>query len=157
MATTYHYFTGTVKWAKTLKPDEKYGNYSIAFYPDKETKKAIKDAGVPSKVKVDDETGEQFFTFRRPVSKEIKGELKEFGPPMVYNADGSPFEYKSVKDDKEFENPYRIGNGTRATVKLEVYDVPATGGKGSRLAALRIEELNEYIPEGGQAAGDLPF
>lgn len=131
MATNYHYFSGKVKWAKVRKPDEKYNKFSINLYPNDDTIAAIKKAGVSTRPKVDLDTKEVFYTFRRDVEKKIKDQMVQFGPPKVINADGTDFEGL-------------IGNGSTCTIKVGVYDTAM--GKGSRLEAVRIDELVEYNP-----------
>ena len=54
-------------------------------------------------------------------------------PPEVFDKDNQPID------------PTTVGNGSKATVKLSVYD---TGyGKGSRLEAVRVDELLVFVPE----------
>lgn len=143
MATKYHYFSGTGMWMHRLRqPDEKYNNYTMKFYADKDTRKAIKDAGVQSKW--DEDEGGFHITLRRPHEKLIKDEKVVFGPPKVLLMDkdsGKPVDYQGG-----------IGNGSKVTVKLSVYD--AGNAKGSRLEAVRIDDLVEYEQQDAEA---LPF
>jgi hypothetical protein len=149
MATKEIYLTGKIKWAKGLKDmDEKFKSYSAAFYPTDKSMNEYKQLGLKTKFKMDDE-GESF-SIRRPHSKVFKEELKVFGPPEVF-----------VEKDGEQTavDPYTVGNGSDVTVKLSVYD---TGyGKGSRLEAVRVDNLIEFIPnsqgEGAKKAFAPPF
>lgn len=149
MATKEIYMTGKIKWAKGLKDmDEKFKSYSAAFYPTDKSMNEYKQLGLKTKFRMDDE-GESF-SVRRPDSKIFKDELKKFGPPEVF-----------VEKDGETipVDPYTVGNGSDVTVKLSVYD---TGyGKGSRLEAVRVDNLIEFIPngqgEGAKKAFAPPF
>lgn len=146
MSTTYHYFTGIGRYA-WLNKLNKFDKYSIDLVADKDTRKAIKETGIRSSFK-EDEEGNMIMSFRREATKEIKGEMVNFGPPKVLNADGTEYDFKKL-----------IGNGSKVTVKVSVYD--SAQGKGSRLEAVRLDELVEYIPpardEATTADGLPPF
>lgn len=131
MSTKHYYFTGTVKWAKVRKPDEKYNDYKINLYPDKESLNLIKESGVQVEPK-EDEDG-TFYTFRRKNTQLIKNKVEEFGAPKVLNADNT--EYDGL-----------VGNGSKITAKVAVFDTMK--GKGHRLEVVRVEELVPYEPEG---------
>lgn len=122
-----YYFQGTIKWAKVHTPDPKFGNYEVNLYPDKPSWAAFKRSGLELKIREDDDG--KFITLRRPDKKLIKNEIKEFGPPKVMTADLEKFDGN-------------IGNGSKVTVKVNVYDTQK--GKGHRLEAIRIDELVEY-------------
>jgi hypothetical protein len=133
MATKTYYFSGLIKWAKRQK-DDRYNNYTINLYPDDKTFQAIKDTGVQIKPK-EDEDG-KFFTFRRPEEKAIKGDMVHFGAPGFFiDKNGTAETYEGI-----------IGNGSKGTVKILVFDVPATGGKGHRYESVLVKELVEYTP-----------
>lgn len=136
MATKYIYLKGTSKWVKARKPDEKYGNYTMNLYLDKPSQKVFAESGLQIEPKSDDDG--TFYTFRRPHEKLIKKDLVEFGPPKVFNPDNTEFDGL-------------IGNGSRVTVKVSVYDTMK--GKGHRWESIRVEELVEYNPEGGSVGG----
>jgi len=127
------FLSGEISYARFFSPDEKYGKYSVTIKLDEESIPVFKEAKLQSRDK-----GDNTYTFRRDPEKMIKGELVQFGPPPVINADGSAFDSR-----------IRIGNGTKATLKLSVYTTPK--GTGSRLEKVRIDELVEYNP------GDGPF
>ena len=131
MPTQEMYFKGKAKWAKLLKPDQKYGNYQITVeLTDKSLKEFVKSK-LQLTIKGDNEV-----TFKRPPQKLIKGEMVEFGKPRVLSADGEPFPIEK----------YMIGNGSDVTVKVMVYDT--LKGKGHRLEAVRVDNLIEYKKEG---------
>jgi hypothetical protein len=52
-------------------------------------------------------------------------------------------------EEKDFEDPTRIGNGSTVTCKISVYDTQL--GKGHQLEAVRVEELVEYVKTEGEA------
>ncbi len=147
MATSYHYLHGTTKWAKLRKPDEKYSNFQLPLYMDDKSWDLFGTLGLGLKRRTD-EDGE-YAVFKRPVSKLIKNEVVEFGPPKVLNADNSEFDGL-------------VGNGSEVTIKICVYDT--IKGPGHRLESVRVEKLVEYnppreVPEGNAATGgpSLPF
>lgn len=129
MATRTYYFSGIAKWTKVRVPDEKYGNYTMSFYADKDTRKAMKEAGIGLGFNEDDEG--MYCTLRRKATSVIKDKTIEWGPPKVFDAEGN--EYEGY-----------IGNGSTVTVKIDVYDTRE--GKGTRWQAVRVDELVEYNP-----------
>lgn len=142
MATRYIYLSGTTKWAKVRTPDEKYNNFQVPLYLDAKSTEAYDKLGLGLK-KREDEDG-SYYVFKRPLVKPIKNELVEFGPPKVVDKDNQPFEGL-------------IGNGSKITVKISVYDTMK--GPGHRLEAVRVDDLVEYNPEGNEATGGayIPF
>ena len=139
MATKFSNHTGTIKWAKVYKGQEDplYKNYSIDFYPD--DVEALLATGLQVQPRKDKETGEVYFKLRRDVSKLINGKVVEFGPPDVWDSEAKPF-------DKS------IGNGSKVTIRLAVYDT-ATKGKGHRLEAVMVNEWVEYKRPDGEEDG----
>lgn len=128
-----HYFSGTAKWAKLKNPD-KFGKWSINLYVDADTRKAIRATGSKLTAKEDDDGF--FYTFGR----KTRASWGEVNPPTVVLADGTPFDGL-------------IGNGSKVTVKIEVYDFKAgvdaqgnayAAGKGTRLVGVRVDELVVY-------------
>ena len=121
---------GTVMWAKVHKPDEKYGNYTLDFYPDDpdEFSSLLKDLNLGLKK----HTGEDgpFWRLRRPTEAKIKDEIIHFSKPKVVQADG-------VTDEERL-----VGNGSHVTVKVETYK--GAKGNGHRLEGLRVNSLVEY-------------
>ncbi len=126
MATKLYLFDGTCKWAKLDVPDEKYQKYQIDVYLDSENRQIFDNSGLQLKVKEDE--GGEFVTFRRPVKSLMKGELKEWGAPKVTLL-GKPYSGK-------------IGNGSYVKVEVSVYDT--VKGPGHRLESVDVEELIEY-------------
>ncbi len=140
MSTQIIYVSGTAKWAKVYEDqlDTKFGaNRNIVVYPDEASIIALKSAGCRSEPKTDEDG--VYYKFKREHEKEIKGEKVVFGPPKVIDADGALFNKK-------------IGNGSKVTVKLSVYDT--SKGKGTRLEAVRVDEHVPFEENGG---ADLPF
>jgi len=145
MATKYVYLSGSTKWAKTKKPDEKYKNFQVPLYMDDKSWELFKTLGLGLKVNKDKETNEPYVTFKRPESKMIKNEIVNFGPPKVLSY-----------NNEEFDG--YIGNGSEVTVKISVYD--SMKGPGHRLETVRVEKLVEYNPPAGpDTMGEpaLPF
>lgn len=125
-----HYFSGTCQWAKLKEPDEYNGEkkWKIDLLMDKGELAELKKTGLKLKVK-ETEDGAKFVTFNRPVFKEIKGELREFDPPKLFDKEHAPLDCL-------------VGNGSAVTVKVEAYDTQM--GKGHRLLAVRVDELVPY-------------
>lgn len=150
----YFFFDGIANWAQVQRPN-KFGAYSINLVVDAPTRKAVKQTGAKLNVKETDE-GEFFYTFRRKATLRKKnGEVVEMDPPTVTLADGTP--YTGL-----------IGNGSKVTVKVEVYEFQGgvdangqkyDGGKGTRLVGVRINELVEYKKEENTSdnSADMPF
>jgi len=137
MATEVFYFKGKCNWAKVQAPDKEYDYFGMDFYPD--DVKAFEATGTQLKPNKDD-NGETFFKVKRRPTAMIKGELVEFGGPVVLNKDNE-------KTDE------LIGNGSEVTIKVSIYD--GAKGKGTRLESVRIENLVAY--EGGaKVVGELP-
>lgn len=127
MASKYYYLTGKAKWARLFTPDDKYKNYKIDLALDDASKEAFAESGMQLNSKAAEDG--IFYTFRRPESKVIKGELVKFDPPSVTDKDGNKVESL-------------VGNGSDVTIKVVVYDTMK--GKGHRLEAVRVNELVEY-------------
>jgi hypothetical protein len=147
LAKTYKYLQGKVSWVKHLKPDEKFGKWSVKFYPDPKSLEVIREmmttsngvTGIKNVLGKDDDG--YHMSFSRAIRKEYKDKqggvrVHNFEPPRVMKADGSPWPSSEA-----------IGNGSDATIKLEYYTYPQpTGGKGSavRWEALRIDNAIPY-------------
>jgi hypothetical protein len=67
----------------------------------------------------------------------IKDQLVAFGPPTVIDKDKNPV-------------TALVGNGSKVTAKVAVYDTRM--GKGHRLETVRVDELVEFVPEKKDAA-----
>lgn len=140
MAKAFYYFKGKCKWAnKLFVPDQLYKCWSLLVYPDQESYdkvlelKAGKEGvqGILNVIKKDDEGYN--ITFKRPTEKLMKGKLMAFLPPVILQADGTPWNKDTA-----------IGNGSDVTCKIEWYSYKRpTGGQGSaiRLESVRIDSL----------------
>lgn len=134
MSVKYEYFTGPCKWAKLSTPDEFRGEkkWKLNLYLDKTTKSQLKKSGLQLKIR-EDEDGE-YITLTRPVQKEFDDGVKDFEPPKILDKEHNPLDVL-------------LGNGSKVTAKVLVYD--SAMGKGHRLEAVRVDDLVEYTaPEG---------
>lgn len=122
--TQYLYLSGKAMWARLYRPDEKYQNYSILVELDDKSLEAFKKTGLNMKLR--DNNG---VSFKRPVSKVIKGELVTFSAPKVVNS-----ESQEIHDN--------IGNGSDVIVKICVYNT--VKGPGHRLDAVMVKNLIPY-------------
>lgn len=127
------YVKGKVSWVKAVQPNQ-WDKWQVTLHPDAESLEVIRDLqsqGIKNVIKKDDDG--YYVAFSRPTTIELrKGVLTGVTPPEVVDANGAPMENVA------------IGNGSDATVKLEVYSHPTpTGGraKAARWAALRIDNL----------------
>jgi hypothetical protein len=134
MATNIYYFSGTAKFPRLGSTDD-WGNYSIGVILDPPSQAEFDVSGLRLQPREYD--GDTFITFRRPDSKPIKGEIVKFGAPKVIDAAGTPV-------------TALVGNGSKVTVKVAVYD--SLKGKGHRLDTVRVDELVEYKPQPQMAA-----
>jgi hypothetical protein len=140
MATKYYYISGPTKWAKVFKPDDKYNNFQVPLYLNDSNMKLFKEMNLSLKVR-EDEDG-TFVTFKRPMTKLIKGEAVTLGAPKVLDSSNQPL-------DKT------IGNGSIVTLKVAVYDT--IKGPGHTLESVRVEKLVEYVkPEEGSTLPGTP-
>ena len=133
MTKTY-FFSGKCKWARLNIPDEKYKRYKINVYLDEASKKKFAESGSMLEWRRD-EDGE-FITFGRPESKLMRGEIVKFGPPEIVDSNGVALE--------EY-----VGNGSDVTVKVSIYDYTfgKKVGKGTRLEAVRVNNLVPYVKQ----------
>lgn len=142
MATKTYYFSGTVMYPKLVTPDTKFnkeGIYTLDLFMDDDSWEKFERSG--AQLKVRDRDGAKFVTFKRPARKMIKADIVEMGPPDVLQADNTPFDMTKL-----------VGNGSKVTVKVNVYDTMK--GKGHTLEAVRVDELHEYVreaPDHGEA------
>lgn len=126
---TTYFFSGTIKW--TSKKLGQYDKYTTDLYMDEPSLATFKQSGIRVSPKTDQD-GETFYKLTRNKSLTKKdGTVIELGPFEFLNPDGTP--YTGL-----------IGNGSKATVKVAVYDTGA--GKGHRVEAIRVDELVEYSP-----------
>jgi hypothetical protein len=132
MATANYEFTGECRWAKLDKTDVKYNKYSIEVKLDEEGIALYNKAGCMGRPSKD---GEGYYTFRRdPTAKAwVDGNQVPAGKPLVIFPDATPCHDL-------------IGNGSKVTVKVAVYDYNNSfgKGKGTRLEAVCIENLIKF-------------
>lgn len=132
MATQFFYLEGTVNWAKVQEPVLKYGSeteyeWTLDFKPLDPS--AIKASGSRKKARDDG-----FYKFNRSTVRYKDGVEEPNDPPTIL-----------LQNAETGENdPYNglIGNGSKAIVKIAVYDTKM--GKGTRLEGLVVTELVEY-------------
>lgn len=134
MSTTTLYLTGKIEWAQHLfEPDDYLGvkKYKVDFYPTEQSLEDLVKSG--SRKKIGDGTLGKRVRLDRPFAKDWgKGKgLEELGPPEILTSEGKPWPKDTI-----------IGNGSEVTVKVVVYDTRM--GKGTRLEAVRIDELVPY-------------
>lgn len=142
MASKTWYFSGTCKWAKVREPDKKYEKYSIDLYMQPDQFAKYQESGAQLKVRTGDDG--EYVTFSRPCRRIIKGELVEMGPPDVLTGDGGTLDEKTL-----------VGNGSHVTLKVVVFDT--VKGKGTRLEAVRVDELVAFSKPDVDEDIDEPF
>lgn len=130
--TDYVYLTGKIKWPRLVRPDPKFDNWGVNIYLDKKSQTAFDESGLQLSIKTD-EDGE-FIKVSRAVQKQIKGELVVFEAPKVIDKEGQAL------------NGDTVGNGSRCTVKVAVFDTKK--GKGHRLEAVQVLDLVPFEPKG---------
>lgn len=125
MAKEYVYLQGKVKWCRPHLPN-KYNKWATNLYltPDSLTKvKELKAKGLKN-VLMRDEDGD-YIVVSRPTSKVYRDKVQGFAPPIVL--DGST----TLPDGSHPPlNDTPIGNGSDATIKVEVYYYNHDGNKG---------------------------
>lgn len=140
MASKYLKIRGKVAWAKHLftLDESPYGKYwSVIMYPDKESRAAMKEAGIGLEpVKNPTFPGEDGFKFRCPVAKLIKDELVKFERPPVLNPDGTTL---------QLPEGVFIGNGSIMELNVIAFETQkGTGPVGHRLLSSTLLELVPY-------------
>ena len=135
MATKEFYLSGICKWAKVLPDngDAKFERWTIDLFMDDKSWGKFDDSGLQLKVREDDE-GDKFVKFARRFTD---WEGNKVDAPEIHGADGE------------------IGNGSEVTIKVEVFDTK--NGKGHRLLAVRVDELQEYESRQVDEDIDVPF
>jgi|SRR6185312_1315524 len=129
---------GKISWPH-LVAFNKYEKWSVAIHPDQKSLEIIRDLqsqGIKNVMKKDDDG--YYIQFSREPTKLMRGKVVAFGPPKVIGKDGKPVDAT------------RIGNGSDATVRLEVYQhgTPSGGkAKAARLDSVRIDNMVEYSNE----------
>lgn len=127
------YIQGKVSWVKYVTPDPMYNKWSVQIHPNAEGVEKIRELqteGVKNQFKKDEDG--YYINFSRPTDRKIKGKVVGMTPPVVLNSDGVPMDGVA------------IGNGSDATLKLEIYSHPTPSGtkaKAARWAGLKIDNL----------------
>lgn len=129
------FIQGKVAWVKAVDPN-KFGDWSFQIHPDNKSLEMIRDwqsQGLKNILKKDDDG--YFITFKRPPYITRMGKRVPLNPPKIIDKDGNPLPGLT------------IGNGSDATVKLEVYrHKTPSGGKAlaARWDSMRIDNLVEF-------------
>lgn len=137
----YVYVKGKVSWVKYVTPDQMYNKWSVTLHPDEESIKAIQslqmDRGIKNQFKKDEDG--YYIQFSRPIER--KGKSKDgrtisipMSPPVVLDEKGQPMENVP------------IGNGSDATIKLEIYSHPTPSGGRAHAARWAAMKLDNLIP-----------
>lgn len=118
----------------------KFDKWSITIAPDNKSLEIIRDLqaqGVKNVMKKDEENG-YYIQFSREPTKLMRGKVVAFTAPKVIGADGLPIDGT------------RVGRGSDATVRLEVYQhgTPSGGkAKAARWDSVRVDTLVPYDPD----------
>lgn len=154
MATSYIFVPGQIMWAKGLiEADKEYNTYNAQLKVSLEWREKLEAAGCQAKFKKVDDV----YSFKiksdttRPIKDRLTGVVKEVeaSPPDVFIED--PETKKHIELD-----PRTVGNNSEVLCKLELYDTQK-GGKGTRLRAVRVDNLIEYKPTEVIGGEDMPF
>lgn len=126
------YLNGVVEWAHQLFiPDDFRGvrKWKVNFYPDDKATAEMKNHGVQLRFK--DGTYGKFVTAKRETERDFGRGPQQLAPPVIVDANGNKW-----PEDKA------IGNGSKGTLKLEVYK--SQMGIGTRVVGFKVTELVEY-------------
>jgi len=136
--TQFIFIQGKVSWFKN-KTANFWNKYSVQIHPipeDLEKIRELQGQGLKNLIKKDEDG--YYVNLSRPVSKTYQsGKILSFAPPEVFDKDGQPY-YGDV------------GNGSDATLKIEVYQHQTPGGglaKAARWVSARIDNLVPYDRE----------
>lgn len=151
------FIQGKVSWFRPKVPN-KWNKWSVQIHPDDKSLELIRELqakGVKNQLKKDDDG--YFLAISRPVTKETAaGRILSFKPVEVFDADGKPYDGN-------------VGNGSDATLKVEVYEHGTPGGgkaKAMRWVSARIDnlipfeterDLNEFEKEAASGLSDQPI
>lgn len=148
MATQMIEIDGIFEWAKVFESNRDYrysedtdGEYQLSIIMDDDTAKRLKAAGCGKKMYQDPEGRGVVVRLTRPHSAP---NAWAGGAPKVAGPDGSPWDIK--------ENGL-IGNGSSGRVLASIFETK-TGRKGTRLEAIQVVDLVQYVSDdGGSASG----
>lgn len=142
MANKTYYFSGIAKWAKVYEPDTKFGvKYLIDLYLDPASIDAFGKSGSRLELRESDE-GSFIKLSRSKYIKNKEGVDVDQGPPAVVDNAGVP-----MTD--------LIGNGSKVTCQVEVFDTKKYG-KGTKLIAVRVDELVPFTSGPTEAKWSAP-
>lgn len=125
-------FHGKIKYIHAVN-FSKFDKWSVTFYPDQKSLERIRDLqseGVKNVIKKDDDG--YFVSFHREPTKLMRGKVVAFAAPKVIDKEGKIFDGS------------KIGNGSDATIRLEIYKHGTpSGGKATavRWDSIRIDNL----------------
>lgn len=132
--TEYIYIQGKVSWFRPKVPN-KWNKWSVQIHPNAKGLEVLRDLqaqGMKNQLKKDDDG--YYTTFSRPVTKETSGgRILSFTPPEVFDKDGVPFDGM-------------VGNGSDATLKIEVYSHNTPGGGKAKAARWQSARIDNLIP-----------
>lgn len=150
MATKYIKLRGYVIFPMLYKPDEYMDSrfWKVSFQPENDAELVkLHKSGIKLKARKDDkghfERDKEYYIFKRPCMKMIKGEEVDFMPPWVKDRDGK-FLVSYDEDGNRVGEPVLVGNGSLVEMEVVVYD--AGKFKGSRFNGLRLIDHIEYVP-----------
>ena len=136
----YVYFKGKGSWFQHLfQLDEEYSKWHVTLHFTPESLEEFRALKLKTHLKKDDDG--YFSKLSRPSRKVLRsGKEIVFTPPKIFDKDGMPMINGSL-----------IGNGSDITVKCELYQYTAPGGKEKanaiRLESVRIDNLIPYEPK----------
>lgn len=146
MATTMVEVEGIAEWPKLFefnrdKPDwskDTDGEYTVQLILDDANKAKLESAGTQKKFRTDSQGRGHIFAPTRPhkARNEWAG-----GAPKVAGPDGTMW---------NTETDGLIGNGSRVRALIAIYDA-GQNRKGTRLEAVQVTEVVQYISEGGNS------
>lgn len=137
-------FSGTIMWPKLKEPDTAFGRNSYRMdliLKDEEEIQKFKSAGLELKLKEKPGVEGKFISLNRDHEKQFRDELVVFGPPKVYDGRGQP---NNDGTYPELPSEILVGNGSKGTAKISIYENKKTGRNGHRLEAVLVTELVEY-------------
>jgi len=131
-------FHGKIKFIHAVNMN-KYDKWSVTFYPDSKSLDRIRELqaeGIKNVMKKDDDG--YYIQFSREPTKLIRGKVVAFAAPKVVDRDGQPFDGN------------KIGWGSDATIRLEVYQHGTPNGgkaKAARWDSIRVDNLIPFNAE----------
>ncbi len=128
------YVQGKVSWFRNKTPNQ-WNKYAVQIHPnvkDLEVIRELQSQGLKNVIKKDDDG--YYISFTRPVTKEYQsGRIQSYAPPTVTDKDGNIYEGQ-------------VGNGSDATLKLEVYEHATPGGKKAKAARWVSARIDNLVP-----------